>query len=402
MASSERTERAQGRCGGATPPPLSVVVLTYNSASTIERCLDSLVTQDFNDFETIVVDDASTDETVSLVSRYSSRLRLTIVPNGSNNIPRGRNIGLSWSTSDHVAFLDSDDSATHDWARVIVATFAERPELALIGGFFIPAYRTKTSQAIGLNDATIRQFAAKGVMRFSAGNCAINRNVVPGILFDDEFPAAEDLELASRVQRQFPCSYIPEMRIYHTSRDSLSQYAKQMYRYGFMKLYFSFCARSYRSIDFLPLFLIGLSILAGVTIGPWWIVFAILPFSLIEALVVVTYHRCRPLVAILTFPAWVTKNIAWSLGVGHGIFSLAINPEARRSLAHETRRENSKCPLALSTSPLTTPLMWAVSRRSWNRWPLIDTGGTCPFGSSRRKTEIPRVRNSPIRPSSIG
>ena len=332
VAPSERTANKQERFWRDNPPGLSVIVLTYNSASTIEACLDSLVTQDFRDFEIIVVDDASTDETLSVVSRYSPRLRLSIVPNGSHNIPRGRNIGLNFSSSDLVAFLDSDDSATHDWARVIVKTFGERPELALIAGDLIPAYRTRTSQAIGLNDATVRQLTAKGVMQFSAGNCAINQRVLPGGVFDEEFQAAEDLELVSRVQRQFACSYIPEMKVYHRSRESFSQYAKQMYRYGFMKLYFGFCERSYRWIDFVPLFLMVLSVLASVAIGPWWIVLAIIPFSLIEALFVVAYHPCEPSIAMLIFPAWITKNIAWSVGVGHGILSLATNPETRRRL----------------------------------------------------------------------
>jgi hypothetical protein len=169
-------------------------------------------------------------------------------------------------------------------------------------------------------------------MKFPAGNCAINRRLLPGGVFDEEFPAAEDLELISRVQQQFPCSYIPDMKIHHSSRDSLRQYAKQMRRYGFMKLYFSYCERSYRSIDFVPLLLMVLSVLVSATIGPWWIALAIIPFSLIEALVVVAYHRCRPSIALLTFPAWITKNIAWSVGIGHGILALAINPDTRHWL----------------------------------------------------------------------
>lgn len=332
MPPGETTASQREHGGRGDAPALSVVVLTYNSAATIEVCLDSLVAQDFTDFDTIVVDDASTDETVSLVSRYANRLHLSVVPNGSHNIPRGRNIGLTSSNSDLIAFLDSDDSATPEWARVIVKTFAERPELALIGGHFIPDHRTRTSEAIGLNDATVRQLTAKGVMQFSAANCAINQRVLPGPVFDEDFRAAEDLELVSRVQRLFECSYIPEMQILHTSRDSFGQYAKQMYRYGFMKLYFDYCDRSYRWIDFVPLVLIVVSVPAGALIGPWWIALAIIPFSLLEALFVVAYQRCRPAIALLTFPSWMTKNVAWSAGIAHGIVSLAAHAKTRRWL----------------------------------------------------------------------
>ncbi len=152
---------------------LSVVVLTFNSAGTIEGCLDSLVEQEFADFETVIVDDNSTDETVALVKRYESLLRLAIVKNGARNIPRGRNIGLRESSGDVVAFMDSDDMATPTWTRIIIEAFRTQPEMALISGPFISAYRTSTAHAIGLNDAMVQRLAGRGIMQFSAANCEL-------------------------------------------------------------------------------------------------------------------------------------------------------------------------------------------------------------------------------------
>jgi glycosyltransferase involved in cell wall biosynthesis len=317
------------------PPTLSVIVLTYNSASTIERCLDSLVAQDLSDFDTTIVDDDSTDETVSIVLRYASRLRLTVVKNGSHNIPRGRNIGLNQTTADVVAFVDSDDFADSNWTRIIVNTFIERPELALIAGGSIPAYGTRSSEAIAMIDTTVRDFVGKGVMRFAAGNCAINQRVLPGGVFREDFRAAEDLELVSRVQRVHPCSYVPTMLIHYSSRDSFRQYAKQMYHYGFMKMYFGYSHGTFRVIDFAPLALVIASVIAAVILGEWWILSAIFAFSLLESLFVIVYKRCRPLLGLATFPAWLTKNIAWSVGVAQAVGSLAINSSVRRQLRAE-------------------------------------------------------------------
>ena len=65
---------------------LTVVVLTYNSGATIGECLVSLAEQEYPDFDVIIVDDGSEDDTLSVVWRYSERLRLSVIENGSRNI----------------------------------------------------------------------------------------------------------------------------------------------------------------------------------------------------------------------------------------------------------------------------------------------------------------------------
>jgi hypothetical protein len=75
-----------------------------------------------------------------------------------------------------------------------------------------------------------------------------------------------------------------------------------------------------------------LSVIAAVTVAPWWVIFSIVPFSLLEALFVVTYRRVRPSIALLTFPAWLTKNVAWSVGVGRGLLVLLLGRHTRRHL----------------------------------------------------------------------
>lgn len=91
-------------------PAISVVIPTYNRAQVLSRCLDSLVAQDFTNFEVIVCDDGSTDHTAQVISQYSSQLNLVydIAPN-SGGPARPRNRGLALSRSSYVAFLDSDD-----------------------------------------------------------------------------------------------------------------------------------------------------------------------------------------------------------------------------------------------------------------------------------------------------
>jgi glycosyltransferase involved in cell wall biosynthesis len=89
---------------------ISVVIPTFNRAGDIGRCLDSLITQTYGDFEVLVVDDGSTDGTVEVVRRYEDRLNLTYHWQENFGGPaRARNLGVGLARGDYVAFLDSDD-----------------------------------------------------------------------------------------------------------------------------------------------------------------------------------------------------------------------------------------------------------------------------------------------------
>ena len=91
-------------------PRVSVIIPTYNRAADLGRCLDSLVAQTFKDFEVLVCDDGSTDESAMVVERYKGRLDLSYHWARNFGGPaRPRNSGVQLARGMYVAFLDSDD-----------------------------------------------------------------------------------------------------------------------------------------------------------------------------------------------------------------------------------------------------------------------------------------------------
>lgn len=88
---------------------VSVIVLTLNSERFISRCLTSLVTQHFKNFDVIVVDAGSSDNTEYLVQGFRDRLKLKFVTAPDTNMAEARNIGIRTSNSKFIAFCDSDD-----------------------------------------------------------------------------------------------------------------------------------------------------------------------------------------------------------------------------------------------------------------------------------------------------
>jgi glycosyltransferase involved in cell wall biosynthesis len=308
---------------------LTVVILAYNSGNTIGETLESLVCQRYQDFEVIVVDDDSVDETLSVVADYSSRIKISVVRNGTHNIPRGRNLGIEAAQNGIVAFLDSDDRAAPDWTQVVVNTFREHPEAVLIGGQLTPAHRTAVAHAISVNDHAIRRLFLGGLLQFCAGNSALNLELLQSVRYNEDFKFGEDLELASRIGDGAK-HYVKEMIIYQYSRETFRAYAKQMYRYGFVKAWVSVAARSFRWLDFVPLALLLGGAVASLALLTWWPLFLNIPFALAEAIFVVCYQRCPARVALLTFPAWVVKNMSWSAGIGWGMVALVVDGDARR------------------------------------------------------------------------
>ena len=88
-------------------PFFSVIIPVYNRAHMVERALDSVFAQTCREFEIIVVDDGSTDDTLRVLNPYSDRITLLSQENAGPGM--ARNLGAEHGVGDYLAFLDSDD-----------------------------------------------------------------------------------------------------------------------------------------------------------------------------------------------------------------------------------------------------------------------------------------------------
>ena len=89
-------------------PAVSVVMTAYNVAEYIAPAIESALSQTFGDFELIIADDGSTDETPGVVGRFQDpRIRRAMLPHRGASIPL--RVGLSMAKAPYMAFLDGDD-----------------------------------------------------------------------------------------------------------------------------------------------------------------------------------------------------------------------------------------------------------------------------------------------------
>lgn len=103
-------------------PVLSIITPVYNAERTICRCIDSILSQSYIDFELLVIDDGSTDSSASLCDGYSTKdSRVHVFHTKNHGVSSARNIGLENAKGQWITFCDADDFVYHGW----LANFAK-------------------------------------------------------------------------------------------------------------------------------------------------------------------------------------------------------------------------------------------------------------------------------------
>ncbi len=103
---------------------VSVIVVCWNSAEVIGRCLRALLEQEYGSYEIVVVDDGSEDQTRAVAERELAGGRGTVIASPVNRgCPHARNLGLEHARGEIVAFIDADGFAAPGWLREVVAAF---------------------------------------------------------------------------------------------------------------------------------------------------------------------------------------------------------------------------------------------------------------------------------------
>jgi glycosyltransferase involved in cell wall biosynthesis len=114
-------------------PFFSVVIPTYNSAKMIHRALESLLSQSFDDFEILVMDDGSTDNTAEVVASFSNKKIIYKWDKNFGGPAKPRNRGISLAKGDWICFLDADDWWTTDKLQTCFDCIDDKVDLVYHG-----------------------------------------------------------------------------------------------------------------------------------------------------------------------------------------------------------------------------------------------------------------------------
>ncbi len=185
----------------------SIVVPAYNSEKTIRNCLNSILSQTFNDFEVIVINDGSKDSTLDILSDYAyhhKRIHVYSFKNAGVSIARQR--GVSLSNGDYIVFVDADDSINHDLLQNLYFAIctSNQPEVIRFQANLVDDSSYKDHQRYNFFDATkttltgmsaLKHWSVPGKKYAVYWIFAFKKTVFNDILFFPHLKCYEDIAL---------------------------------------------------------------------------------------------------------------------------------------------------------------------------------------------------------------
>ncbi len=187
-------------------PRVSVIIPAYNAAWCVRRAVDSVLAQDYRDFELIVVDDGSRDDTAAILATYGAALRVVSKPNGG--LSSARNAGIAAARGDYLAFLDADDWWLPGKLARQVALLDGQPGVLFCScttsvrtpeGQALPDWRCCKGEGRALEDIfAVNAFVAGSGSAVMARRAAFAR--VGG--FDEALRSLEDIDMWMRLAAQ--------------------------------------------------------------------------------------------------------------------------------------------------------------------------------------------------------
>ena len=189
-------------------PKISVVIPLYNKGFIISETLESLLAQTFTDFEIVIVNDGSTDNSFEIVSQYSDD-RIRLYNQENKGVSKTRNAGIEYSKSELIAFLDADDYWHPNHLEELYQLYIDFPNCGLYANrYFMKiseenTIKTTYIQAIYDNFRGILPDYFLASMQYRVGltsAVAIPKKMVQGnFLFNPELNGQEDLELFTKI-----------------------------------------------------------------------------------------------------------------------------------------------------------------------------------------------------------
>lgn len=250
-------------------PKLSIIVPIYNSEKSLYSCIDSIREQAFQNWELILIDDGSTDNSGKICHAYAAKdNRIHVFSKENGGASSARNVGVGNARGEWITFIDSDDTIEQDYLKILEYT---KPDLLIQRWRFADETETREPLIDGIYDEQsfnnfMEENVHKDIMRMVASKF-LKREVIEkhSIRFNNEIKLGEDtlfmLEYYSHINSLAVSnsSYYIYYRTYNWSsaKYKLDYNEFRLFFQEFYKVYTSLPFKSYKLYQFLLRFFRG-------------------------------------------------------------------------------------------------------------------------------------------------
>jgi len=187
---------------------VSVVIITYNHAQYLHDCIAALLNQTYPDFEIVIIDDSSTDNTSQIVDSYKTDKIRYVVNTEKKGLAALRNQGIMESSGEYVFFTDADCEPVVNWIDAGMSLFHD-DDCAAVEGKTIAEH-----QNFGASSHFVENTVGG---QYQTCNIAYRRDVLIRFgMFNEKYSVAyEDVDLAIRIKKEMSISFSKHMIVFH-------------------------------------------------------------------------------------------------------------------------------------------------------------------------------------------
>jgi GT2 family glycosyltransferase len=228
----------------ADPPLFSVIILNWNGRRLLEECLSSIGSQMFRDFETIVVDNGSTDGSVDWLKERSAESVTTVALPSNLGFAGGNNAGIRVARGRYVILLNNDTAVDPGWLAAMDDAVRRHPDAGMFTPKILNYYQRDEIDNTGhliYADGLARgrdrlekddgRFDEEGETLWPSGCAGVYRKEMLdeiGLLDESFFAYGEDVDLGLRARwAGWTCFYIPTAVVYHKYSITTGAYSPQ-------------------------------------------------------------------------------------------------------------------------------------------------------------------------------
>lgn len=216
-------------------PKISVIVPVYNAEPYLRRCVDSILSQTFSDFELLLVDDGSKDQSGAICDEYADRdKRITVIHKPNTGVSDTRNRALDLASGEYVIFMDADDYWLFDTVLEQLYEAVVIHRLDIVRGEYTAVDETEQeifSRSVSrqrmqyanlvVGSYEFLEYAVHG--EFFLPLVLIRRNIIGASRFELGRIFLEDMQFLSRLTvRPLRCMYRPDIRFYAYRKNTQS------------------------------------------------------------------------------------------------------------------------------------------------------------------------------------